>query len=451
MNLLNNQKGVAIFIVLATIALAVPIVYNFTEETYVNRFKADNIETRARARHVAESALRFAMARLRLYKEAYNFLQNKPKAKDVVKQQTLDMIWNFPFVYPIPQGANMNLVQKEAIRKFHEENFLDGSFTLTINNISNKINLNLMRISLLEEARKKATRKEGEEPPEPPTEEELRFTPETQLFLTLQQSIDLESRDNDFFESQYFGMDIQPLVNQVKFYLSDPNSIQDNGGVDRDFDELNLIPKLAPMTSMSEIYTLPGWDDELVNLISDEFTVHGALMIDLNQINDTLMRLLIPDILDEDIQEFFNWKNEPEDPKFFNDLKDFKNYIVNIGNIMTDSDFDERFNNFKKQGLNFGPTPTLFKVVINAQYGASKYNLTAFVTMPVQPQPRPVRRTGEDAAGSGTGEGRTEEEGGENEGEGEEAGEGADGTGTPGAQNQKTLLLEPRVVEIIVG
>ena len=66
-------------------------------------------------------------------------------------------------------------------------------------------------------------------------------------------------------------------------------------------------------------------------------------LIDLNKITDKLFKLLIPDSSEEDIKEFFEYKNNPEDPKHFNVLEDFKKYIVSIGNIMNESDFDQRF------------------------------------------------------------------------------------------------------------
>lgn len=434
----NGERGIAIFMVLATIAVAVPLVVMLTEETYISIYRADNIEKRAKARLVAESALKFAMARLKLYQEAFNFVQNKKGAKDFIKQENLDLIWNFPFVYPIPVTTNMNAVQKLALQKFQENSFLEGSYQLTINNISNKINLNMLRISLLLEAQKQASiKQEEDQEPEEPTEEELQFSPESQLIKTLQNKIELKAQNDESFDAKYYGIEIIPLVNELRYYISDPNSVQETGGADRAFSEANIIPKMAPLFSFSELYSLPSWPDDIVELIKDEFTVHGAIMVDLNQITDTLLRLLIPDILPEDIEEFFNYKNNPDDPKYFNELNDFKNYIVNIANIMRESEFDERFNNFQKQGLQFGPTPTLFRVSIDAQYGEASYKLTAYVTIPAKPEPRPVKKE------------ETEEE----PDPPKEASEPPRDEPETNKKKEepKTQLLTPRIVEIIVG
>ena len=176
----------------------------------------------------------------------------------------------------------------------------------------------------------------------------------------------------------------------MKYYVSDPKAIEDAAGGDLNFQSEELTAKRAPFSSYSELYALPEWPDDIVNLIRSEFTIHGALMIDLNKITNQLLKILIPDILPEDIDEFFKWKNDPKDPKHFNDLSEFKNYIVNIGNIMTSEEFEERFKRFQEQGLQFGPTPTLFKIIVGSTVNSATYTLTAYVTIPAQPVPRIV-------------------------------------------------------------
>ena len=70
----NNHNGIAIGMVLTSIVILTTIIANFSFESNINKIKAYNIEDRGKAKLTAESGLQFAMARLRLYKEAYNFL-----------------------------------------------------------------------------------------------------------------------------------------------------------------------------------------------------------------------------------------------------------------------------------------------------------------------------------------------------------------------------------------
>jgi hypothetical protein len=446
--LYSERGSIAIMMVMSTILILTPIIINFTYDTSINKLKTMNKEDRFKAKLTAESGLKFAMARLRLYQEAYNFLQKNSSAKDMVKQETLDLIWNFPFVYPIPVTEQMNAIQKNAIKEFMKETVLDGQLQLTIENISNKINLNKLRISLLNLAIQENDRINAgkEEPSEAEREENLEYNAETQLFNAVKNAIEKKSETDDNFNAQFYGIEISPLINELRYFISDPESIEDTAGADREFVDKGIVPKRAPLTSFNELYTLPSWPDQILKLIENEFTVHGAIMIDLNKITDKLLKLLIPDITEEDIEEFFKYKNDPDDPKYFNSLDDFKNYIVNIGNIMTEANFTERFTKFASQGLKFGHSPSLFKVLCTATVGRSTFNLTAYVTLPAQPSPRP-RPKKEDESKP---EENTESEQRDSDEEVPPANNSTNGS-TENKEEQKTLLLKPRVVEIIIG
>jgi len=455
LHIINSERGsVAIMLVLTAVALVTPFVVNFTFDTQVNKMKTENIEDRAKAKLTAESGLKFAMVRLRLYKEAYNFLQNNKDAKKSVQQEMLDTIWNFPFVYPIPEMKSMNLIQKQAIQKFQEETFLHGSLQLTIQNISNRLNLNALRLSLIADAIKESqkVKKGGEDDEEEGEDENREFDVESQLLSILKDAMIAEGEKDETFFDLYDSLELGVLINELKYFISDPNSVEDAQGGNLNFQGAELAAKRSPLSSYSEVFGLPEWPDEITNLIKREFTVHGAIMIDLNKITDKFLRILIPDITPEDVVEFFEYKDNPEDPQYFNSLEDFKNYIVNVANIMTDSDFDERFKKYLSQGLQFGPTPTLFKIESVSSVERATYTINAYVVIPAQPKPRQVQKTeegdGEDEEPPATNEGEDDE----NEGEGED-GEGTESGGTDETEKeeQKTLLLEPRIVEITVS
>ena len=113
--ILQNDSGVAIIMVLSAIVLLTTIMMNFSFESNINRIKAYNIENKGQAKLTAESGLQFAMVRLRLYQEAFNYLETNKAAKDFATPEVLNSIWNFPFVYPIPVTNKMNAIQKESI------------------------------------------------------------------------------------------------------------------------------------------------------------------------------------------------------------------------------------------------------------------------------------------------------------------------------------------------
>jgi len=448
-HILKNQRGsIAIMLVLTAVALVTPFVVNFSFDTQINKMKVNNIEDRFKAQLTAESGLKFAMARLRLYKEAYNFLQDNKDAKGAVKQELLDTIWNFPFIYPIPEMKSMNAIQKGAIQDFQKQTFLQGGLQLTIKNISNRINLNMLRISLIQEAIKEAQKEnksddDDDDDDDDSNQKDKEFNAENQLVKMLTEAIETESQNDEIFNSKYSNLEINRLINELKFYISDPNSVEDAAGGDENFQSADLKAKRAPLASFSEVYGLPEWPDEIINLIKREFTVHGALMIDLNKMTDKLLRILIPDITPEDITEFFEYKNDPEDPKYFNSLDDFKKYIVSIASIMDESSFDERFQKYLAQGLQFGPTPTLFKIESVAAVERATYTLNAYVVIPAQPKPRIPKKAPENAE-NGTVQTPPPPPPPPSDTTGGEADKKK-------KEEQKTLLLEPRIVEINVS
>ena len=247
--------------VLTGFIVSLPIIAFFTMDVNINKLKVYNIEDKAKAKLTAESGLKFAMTRLRLYKEAYNYLQNNKNAQDLVKAETLNIIWNIPFAYPVPKQESLNRTQKDTIDEFNENISLDGSLQVTINNISNKVNLNLLRVSLMNQAAK--TKKEDEEEEE---DEENEYNVESQLYKLIQNKIEAKSAEDDNFNSTYYGMDISLLINELKYYVSDPDTLESSAG-DAGFVDINEKAKQGPMNSLSELYALPSWPDDITNLI----------------------------------------------------------------------------------------------------------------------------------------------------------------------------------------
>ncbi len=449
--ILKNESGIAIMMVLSAIVLLTTIMMNFSFDSNVNKIKAANIENKGQAKLTAESGLQFAMARLKLYQEAFNYLEKNKAAKDFATPEVLNSIWNFPFVYPIPVSKSMNAIQKESIAKFEKNTFLEGELKLTISNLSQKINLNLLRISLLAQINKEeqADDDEGNNSDNTNSEEDQDFNVENQLIKSLKYSIEKKSENDELFSGKYYGLDPVTLVNYMKVYVSDPDSLEDDGGAASEFEKINLDIKKSPLSSFSELYTLPNWDDELVNIIKGEFTVHGALMIDLNRITDKMLRLLIPSITDEEVKEFFEYRDDPDSPQFFNKSEDFKKYIVNVGNVLTSDEYDERIAKFEKQGLKFGPSPSLFKVISVGTKDRATYTITAYVSIPAKPKIRKKEKN-EDDDDEDDDESKPNNPNKANDGHNANDTDDEDDDEDENKKEQKTQLLSPRILEIFI-
>jgi hypothetical protein len=443
--ILKNNNGIALMMVLTAITIMMAIMGDFDFETKINKIQIYNKQEKAQAKYNAFAGLMFSMARLRLYKESFNYIEKNENAKNFVKPELLNKIWNIPFAFPLPTTSKMTLEQKTAIVDFSKNSLIQGEMLITIKNVSNLLNLNLLRVGIKSNNQNNGLNNNESDPPNN-NEEDNEFTIEKQLYKILQNAITREMEKDEEFADMYSDLDIQELLTAIKYFVSERGANENDpfmAQVSNTFLEEEITPKYGPMSSMSEIYLLPKWDDRIVELVKNEFGAHPSLMIDLNKITENMLRILIPEIDDEQIKEFFEYRDDPKNPHFFNSEQDFKNYIVNSARLMTSQDYEERFGNFKKNGLKFGPSPTLFQVISVGKRGRSEFKLVAYVTMPAIP----LEKTDENAKYN------TKEscEAVANKRWNSETNKCENSDGSSALKDPPTQLLNPRVSELIIN
>lgn len=461
--LLGNQSGVALLMVLTAIIILTALWGDFTFESKISRIKATNMLDKTQSRMMAETALDFAMVRLRIYKEAYNTRISNQNVAASVPTQLLNQIWETPFVYPVPVGKDAGAQVKSAVEAFEKESLLEGEMKLSIQNISSKLNLNMIRLSQLDLiAKQNALQgqpdRDGDGVPDASDSDpddanvpnaapnkDPNFSMEQQLLRHLQRRLKEKSDEDETFRDRYGNVDPIQLVASLKFYISDKNPRRQNStqidvmmdNSEQLFNEAKIAPKHGPLSSFSEIYLIPGWDDALVEIIKGEFDVFPAVMIDLNKLTDGMLRLLIPQINDDEIREFFKWRDDPEDPKFFNSEADFKTYFTTTASIMAESAFDDLFNKYKAQGIQFGTSPTLFRVLAEGTMNNASTTLVATVSLPTS-TPLATTSTNTTTTGGTNGGGTTTN-----------GGDTTTTTGGGGGGDQKAqTLLEPRIIDL---
>jgi hypothetical protein len=441
-NILKNERGVALLMVLSTVVILTALMTDFSFETAINKIKGYNVEDRGQAKLNAEAGLRFAMTRLKLYKEGYNMVSKNADASKVVSQEKLNIIWNFPFVYPIPVNSEMNQVQKDAIEDFSESAILNGQMSVTISNISNKISLNLLRANILNQ------QVDDDGNPiliESANEEEDNYDIHKTLYDAINVQISEKSESDDAFYNRYSSLDPDQLVGMFKYFVSDPSRYEGmfKNEAQNAYDLAEITPKGAPYSSFSELYMAPIWSDELIDLIKNEFSVHGGIFIDLNKITKNMLRILVPNINADEIKEFFDYRDDPDNPKYFNKLDDFKRYIVNTAALMSSDGFDEKFAEYEKEGIKFGTAPSLFLVIATGIVGRATFTLNAYVIMPPKVEP-PKDPNAEDENATVNPNTNPNDNPSENPNENE-------GEGENGAEEPPIELLDPRIIEIMIN
>jgi uncharacterized membrane protein YgcG len=409
---------------------------------------------RSQAKLLAESGLQMAMTRLRLYKEAFNKVESNPTAKSQVPPQLLNQLWEVPFIFPIPLGAGANASMKETVNKFTEDSLLDGSMRVTVTNLSNRMNLNLLRFDTAARAANPQVDENGEpitQDNDPndgmidtnPTAIQNNVSIDQSLYFLMKRLVDEKKEKDPGFDERYSNVNYQQLVTNLKYFISDFGSLVTDplaGEAESTFSRIPLTPKYGPLSSSSELYAIPGWDDELIELIQNEFSVYPSAQIDLNKLTANMLRILVPNIDESQIQSFFEYRDNPEQPKFFNGIEDFKKWVVDIERIVNEADFNKRIELFQKAKITFGSNPNLFKVVSEGIYNRSTYTLIALVSMPKQEQ----------AGGASTGGSSGGTSGGASGGASGGSSGGTSG-GSSGGAAQSTQLLEPRIIELQIN
>lgn len=451
--ILNNQKGVALIMIMTAIIFLMAIYSEFTFESKVARIKTTNVLDKSQAKLMAESGLQLAITRLRLYVEAYNKVQSNENAKKAVSPQLLNQLWEVPFVYPIPTPAGASAAFKDTVAEFEKESILEGEMRVTIQSIANRINLNQLRVSYLTFNPETDTEKISSPLNLSETAIHEDVSTDQSLYFVLRNLINQKSDQDEVFADKYSRINYQELISNIKYYISDQGILaQDpfSAQASAAFQQNNITPKYGSMASSSEIYAIPGWDDELVELIKNEFSFYPSNQIDLNKLTGNLLKLLFPNLMEDDIEEFFRYKNDPQVPRYFNTIEDLKQYFVTTARNLTEEYFDNRIQLFKKQGFTFSSNPNLFRIVSEGIYNRSTYTLVAIVSVGKEKEPQ---ANNPQTTGTTTGE--------TTEGTTTQPRSGTTGSSTAGTttsndginpnDEQNTQLSEPRIIEIQVN
>lgn len=432
--LLSNQRGVALIMIMTSMIILMAIYGEFTFDSKISRIKAMNILDRSQAKLLAESGLQMAMARLRLYKEAFNKIQGNQTAKAAVSPQLLNQLWEVPFMFPIPVTANASRAFKDTVEKFQDESLLEGEMKVSVQNISSRLNLNLLRMDMAKTATNPNSGEEdGTQLDQTGNGLANNVSVDQALFFLLKRLVEEKRMTDETFADRHPDLNYQEMISNLRYYISDYQSLAQDpfaGESEATFQRIPLAPKYGPLSSASELYTIPGWDDELIELIQNEFSVYPTAQIDLNKLTANMLRILIPNMNDDEIKNFFLYRDDPENPKFFNTKQDFKNYIVTQARLMSEEDFDARMKMFEDKGITFSSNPNLFKVVSSGTFNRSVYTLVAYVVLPSTADAAPT--PGAPAAPT--------------------APTPPQGTASdPNAPNQTGQLLEPRIIEIQIN
>lgn len=406
---LKNEDGIALLMVMGVIAILTFLLADFTFETKLNKIKIYNQQDKIQARLNAESGLNFALAKLRLYQEGRNKIEKDENLKNAFPSSDLEAIIIQPFLFPPPVSSKANIIQKTAIDDFLKKTIFHGEVSVTFNKVSGFLNPNGLRIlpksakdsggQLQEEDRAEQQQQQQQDEQGQSGKDEKAARPasviiEEKLTETLQLLIKDKNDSDENFHQRYANVDAQYLIKELQFYVNDKGIFQDSTRpeIEAKFNQKNITPKFAPMSSIDELYLLPSWDDALVDLIKDRMSVHEVSVIAINELTTNDLKILFPAINSIQIEEFFKYRDGDVDKKIkgkkFKNGEDFKRVITGELNIVSETEYEERITSLKNAGLVIDTAGKLYKVTSRGSMNNAVYNIVAFVDLPIKPEPK---------------------------------------------------------------
>lgn len=453
---LQNQRGIALLVVMGSVTILTYLIVDFTFETKVNKMRVHNVTDRTQARLTAEAGLNIAMARIKLYQEARNLYEQNENIQNIIDLSVLEeSIRNPDFMFPVPViEGQMNQQAQSAVQDFNLDSLLQGNLHVNIASVSGFLNPNNMRFEppppedeFSDQNDQGRWRDEPDEDEGPSAQEVIEET----LIETLREAMERKSEEDDIFDMRYGNLDPVLLIKELKYFVNHPDDFDDpeRGEIESLYRLNDVTAKHAPLTSLEELYLLEGWSDAIVDLIKDRLTVHEVSIIQVNELTENQLRVLFPEITDFQIEEFFRYRDgDPERnerPRPFQSQTDFQNLIVERLGVLDQQSFEQLMSSFEAAGLSIGVAGKLFRVTSSATFNRATYTLEAYVDLPIKPQPpAPPRQPG-----PGQGEDRPREN--ENDPDQDQFPDDSPAEGRPDpdeAPERPLEFLTPRAVEI---
>ncbi|MGK5087692.1 hypothetical protein WDW86_09050, partial [Bdellovibrionota bacterium FG-2] len=149
-------------------------------------------------------------------------------------------------------------------------------------------------------------------------------------------------------------------------------------------DSADIVPmKRAPFTSVTELHMLPGMDDDLYNLLAPALTASTTPGLNVNTLKENTLRALIPKITEEEIKDFFKYRDAEDQDNTFKDEEDFFKYILKAITVFKgdQAEIDRFKQDLTRRNIRIITEESEFKITVQAQVNQSVRTLEAWVTL----------------------------------------------------------------------
>lgn len=409
----GRQAGVALFMVVAAMTLLAVLVTEFTYVAQVNSRMAFDSLDQVKAHALAKSGLKLSLLRLKAYQTLKGLGGSSADgsqgeaAGGLIPKGLLEKVWSFPFMYPIPtEVPGLTPGDKDAIKEFTKNSSFEGNYSALIESESNKYNLNSLLAPFAAKPSPIPSASPSPAPGASPSPVPS-FSPEAaqkSLADYLTQIISNKIESDEEFASEYRDFKLDELIDSLIQWV-DPN-YQRRSAVPRGYK-----PKGGPFYSLSELRMIEPMDDELYEVLVPHLTVSATPGINVNTIKDLTLKALIPGMIEEEIKEFYKFRDSVESDNSFKSSDDFFKYIqANVASFRGSETEIQKFkDSLATRNIRIVTDESHFKVTVRAKVNQSTRLIEALVLLkgPKQasassggsnPQPAPTPAEGETPA-----------------------------------------------------
>lgn len=313
-----DSKGVALFIVLAAMATLAIFVGEITYTAQINQKLAYDRLDQVKAQALAKSGLRIALLRIRAYTELKKTIANVSKStgasaaavNSVVPKAVLEKIWAEPITIPFTGDiTSLPGSVKDALTKFRKDSGMEGKLYISVQAQSSKFNLNSTLPEFAAVAASPAPGGSQKPTPTPdpanPAATPAAFDSAQARQLLGQQIKDMFQKKfeaDEKFRDEYRNYRIEDLVEDILGW--------GDLSYESPREQVSTMPfKKAPFYNISELHYLQSMDDQVYDLLADQFVAGVASFININKIKEPVLRALVPQMTAEEVKKFFEFRD----------------------------------------------------------------------------------------------------------------------------------------------
>lgn len=357
MRQMNNNRGVALISALILISLILYFVMQVTYESQVEfRANAQAIN-QLKSRYAAKAGVELSLLRISLYQKVSAQYAETLGSNAAM----LDMIWNFPFVWPPVLPDEVHSIDKDAIDAIVSESFMKANFRADITDEGSRIDINDL-----------GSPSKG-----------LREKTKTQIESIFKSRLD---QDDDWARDNR-GMNYDEIINNIVDWVDVDTAALNGGDESNYYDHLKTLdkdtksnwPPNRTFRTLQELRMVAGMTDEIFALLEPKITIFGQKGINPNYAAKDILMTLAPGITSEIADEIIKRRDSQKEGGPFKDEETFLAFLTSKGVRLDDNSTNVPL---------FFKSPMNFKIVSSGQFGNSMTEITAVTLDMVNTQKR---------------------------------------------------------------